>query len=112
MSAPVSGPGQGMDLQTMLAELKTNRRTQAALLIFAAVLGWMYWMFFVSDAPKPRRTAQNATTVSDPRLLQNLKRLPDLAALDKAGELPPKPKILRDLSSSMRPPRHLPRRSR
>jgi hypothetical protein len=88
----------GSDLQTMLQELKTNRRTQAALLAFALVIGWMGWTILAPDQPKAKRAAASASTsASDPRLLQNLKRLPDLAALDKAGELPPKPKLVRDL---------------
>ncbi|HJW09155.1 MAG TPA: hypothetical protein VJ483_05930 [Holophagaceae bacterium] len=86
------------ELQGMLQELKGNRRTQAALLVFAAVIAWMGWTIFGSEQPKAKRPATAAAAViSDPRLLQNLKRLPDLAALDKAGELPPKPKLVRDL---------------
>ncbi len=89
--------GEALDLKQLLQELKTNRRTQAALGAFALVLGWMVWTLASDDAPKPR-AAQTAVSGSmDPRQVQALRKLPDLAALDKAGELPPAPKLVRDL---------------
>lgn len=98
MSSASANPASGgTDLQNMLQELKGNRRTQVALLVFAFVIAWMGWTLFGSDQPKAKRPAAAAAAASDPHLLQNLKRLPDLAALDKAGELPPKPKLVRDL---------------
>jgi hypothetical protein len=90
--------GGSVDTKALLQELKTNRRTQAAVAGFVLVLGWMVWMLGGSDAP--RRGASESTAVSgslDPRQVQALKKLPDLAALDKAGELPPAPKLVRDL---------------
>ena len=87
-----------MDVKALLQELKSNRRTQAALGAFALVLGWMIWTFTSDDAPKRKPAAAASTGGSlDPRQVQSLKRLPDLAALDKAGELPPAPKLVRDL---------------
>ena len=90
--------GEPMDLKALLRELKSNRRTQAALAGFVLVLGWMVWTLGGDDAPK-RKQAPVATAGGslDPRQVQSLKRLPDLAALDKAGELPPIPKLVRDL---------------
>jgi len=91
--------GGSVDLKTFLQELKSNRRTQAALGAFVLVLGWMVWTLGGDDAPK-RKTVAAAAAPSgslDPRQVQSLKRLPDLAALDKAGELPPVPKLVRDL---------------
>ena len=92
--------GEPMDLKALIQELKTNRRTQAALGAFVLVAGWMIWTLTSDDAPKRRPTsASNAPAGGslDPRQVQSLKRLPDLAALDKAGELPPIPKLVRDL---------------
>ena len=89
-----------VDVKALLQELKSNRRTQAALGAFALVLGWMIWTLGGDGAPK-RRPSQPAAAAPagslDPRQVQSLKRLPDLAALDKAGELPPIPKLVRDL---------------
>lgn len=89
--------GGSMDAKALLQELKSNRRTQVALGVFVLVLGWMVWMLSGDDAPKRPAAAAAATGGIDPRQVQSLKRLPDLAALDKAGELPPAPKLVRDL---------------
>ena len=90
--------GEPMDLKALMQELKTNRRTQVALGAFVLVAAWMIWTLAGDDAPK-RKAAPAASTGGslDPRQVQSLKRLPDLAALDKAGELPPAPKLVRDL---------------
>ena len=89
--------GGSVDTRALIQELKTNRRTQAAVAGFVLVLGWMVWTLGGGDAPK-RQAADTAASGSlDPRQVQALKKLPDLAALDKAGELPPAPKLVRDL---------------
>lgn len=96
--------GEPMDLKALLQELKTNRRTQAALGAFLLVVGWMAWTLASDDAPKRKAApAASAGGSLDPRQVQSLKRLPDLAALDKAGELPPIPKLVRDLFVFDRP---------
>lgn len=90
--------GGSVDAKALLQELKTNRRTQAAVAGFVLVLGWMVWTLGGSDAPKRRAADTPAGESSlDPRQVQSLKKLPDLAALDQAGELPPAPKLVRDL---------------
>jgi hypothetical protein len=97
---------QSFDAQAFLKELKTNRRTQVALLGFAAVLAWMIWsLAFDTPERKPRRTASGGAAI-DPKALGNLERLPHLSALNKAGELPPIPKLLRDpfLFEAPKPP--------
>ncbi len=86
-----------LDLKALLQELKSNRRTQAALGAFALVLGWMVWTLTSDDAPKGRPAQASVSGSMDPRQVQSLRKLPDLAALDKAGELPPAPKLVRDL---------------
>ena len=94
----MSAPSGGIDFKAMGQELRTNRRTQAALVGFALILGYMAYSLFGSDAPKGRRpNTATASASLDARQLQGLRRLPDLAALDKAGELPPAAKIQRDL---------------
>lgn len=90
--------GESMNLKELLQELKTNRRTQLALGAFVLVLGWMLWTLGGDDTPKHRTVAASTSEGSlDPRQVQSLKKFPDLAALDKAGELPPIPKLVRDL---------------
>jgi hypothetical protein len=85
------------DAQAFLKELKTNRRTQVALLAFAAVLVWMVWsLAFDTAERRPRRAAASGGAAIDPKALSNLERLPHLSALNQAGELPPVPKLLRD----------------
>jgi type IV secretory pathway VirB10-like protein len=101
----MSPSSRGFDLQAMLQELRTNRKTQAALVAFALILGYALYTFFAPDAPKNRRATTAGTSANlDPRQLQGLRRLPDLAALDKAGELPPNPKVQRDLFMFEAPP--------
>lgn len=86
-----------LDLKALLQELKSNRRTQVALGAFALVLGWMVWTLTSDDTPKARPAQASVGGSMDPRQVQSLRKLPDLAALDKAGELPPAPKLVRDL---------------
>jgi hypothetical protein len=89
----------------MTQELRSNRRTQAALVGFALILAYALYTIFAPDAPKGRRIADAKTGASlDARQLQGLRRLPDLAALDKAGELPPPGKVQRDLFMFEAPP--------
>lgn len=89
--------GGSVDTKALIQELKTNRRTQAAVVGFVLVLGWMVWMLGGGDTPKRPSVDAAASGSLDPRQVQALKKLPDLAALDKAGELPPAPKLVRDL---------------
>lgn len=89
--------GGSVDTKALIQELKTNRRTQVAVVGFVLVLGWMVWMLGGGDAPKRQAVDTAASGSLDPRQVQSLKKLPDLAALDKAGELPPAPKLVRDL---------------
>jgi hypothetical protein len=93
------------DFQSMLQELRSNPKTQIALGAFAFVLLYALYTFLSSDAPKGRRPANAGAAANlDPRQLQGLRRLPDLAALDKAGELPPGAKVQRDLFMFEAPP--------
>ena len=93
------------DFKALTQELRTNRKTQAALAAFVLILAYAAYTFLAPDAPKGRRPVDARTGSSlDSRQLQSLRRLPDLAALDQAGELPPKTKVQRDLFMFEAPP--------
>ena len=95
---PASAATGAFDLKAMLQELKGNRRTQLALGAFAVVLIYAAYTLFAPTAPRARRGATvGAATGLDSRQLQGLRRLPDLAALNRAGEVPSNPKVRRDL---------------
>lgn len=85
------------DPKAWVQELKTNRQTQGALLAFVVVLTWLLW----PEPPKKPRlnaTAPGRKSVGlDPKQLADLKKLPDLAKLDRARQLPDEEKINRDL---------------
>ncbi|HEX9009726.1 MAG TPA: hypothetical protein VF804_05110 [Holophagaceae bacterium] len=89
------------DAKVMLQELRGNRKTQAALVAFILVMAYILW----PEAPRARRTGPDRAAGSmDPRQLQGLRKLPDLASLDKAGELPRDAKVQRDLFLFEAPP--------
>ena len=101
----MSSPSTTFDFQAMRQELRSNPKTQIALAAFALVLLYALYTFLAPDAPKGRKTPATRTGSNlDPRQLQGLRRLPDLAALGKAGELPPAAKIQRDLFMFEAPP--------
>jgi len=92
---------QPLDIKAMLQELRSNRKTQAALAAFVLVMAYLLW----PDSPKGRKAAvDHASGSMDPRELQGLRKLPDLASLDKAGELPRDAKVQRDLFLFEAPP--------
>jgi hypothetical protein len=101
----MSAPSTGFDFQGMRQELRSNPKTQIALAAFALILLYALYSFLSPDTPKARRAAADKGGSSlDPRQLQGLRRLPDLAALGKAGELPPGAKVRRDLFMFEAPP--------
>ncbi len=101
----MSAASTGYDFQGMRQELRTNPKTQIALAAFALILIYALYTFLSPDVPKGRRAAMDKGGSSlDPRQLLSLRRLPDLAALGKAGELPPGAKIQRDLFMFEAPP--------
>ncbi len=101
----MSALSTNFDFQGMRQELRSNPKTQIALAAFALVLLYALYTFLAPDAPKGRRAATARTGSNlDPRQLLGLRRLPDLAALGKAGELPPAAKVQRDLFMFEAPP--------
>jgi hypothetical protein len=94
----LSASSTNLDFQAMRQELRSNPKTQVALAAFALVLLYALYTFFGPDTSrKGRKTAASRASNLDPRQLLGLRRLPDLAALGKAGELPPVAKVQRDL---------------
>jgi len=98
-----STAGSGTPLNEFIQELRTNRKTQGMAVAFLAVLGWMIWMFWPEQKKSTHRpSAAAASTLlptfdsSDPQLAA-LRKLPDLAKLDRAGELPKEAEMARDL---------------
>jgi hypothetical protein len=101
----MSASPASFDFRAMRQELRSNPKTQIALAAFALILLYALYTFLSPDAPKGRRAvADKGGSSLDPRQLQGLRRLPDLAALGKAGELPPGAKVQRDLFMFEAPP--------
>lgn len=103
MNAPPSGK-PSVDTRAWLQELKTNRKTQAALIGFALVLGYLLWPEPPRRAARPTGTNLPATAAVGNRQLDSLKKLEDLTRLDRAGELPPEGRVYRDLFLFDMPP--------
>jgi len=96
MSAPSR---TSIDYKAFLQELKTNRKTQAALVMMILVLGYTIYSL-VSDKPKARPKTGGrvfATSSTGDRSFQTLSKLPNLAQLNQAGELPDEQRMYRDL---------------
>jgi hypothetical protein len=97
-------PSKGTDAKALFQELKTNRRTQGMLVLFVIILTWLLW----PDAPKkkagPGRVGSMQAAGLDDRQISALQKLPDLAKLDMAGELPNQSKMHRDLFLFEGPP--------
>ena len=84
---------KGTDPKAMLQDLKGNRRLQVALGLLVVMI-WYLW----PSAPTPRAVAgRRANTPLGDRQSRELQKLPDLAKLDRAGELPSESRMFRDL---------------
>jgi len=96
----MSASGRGaLDPKALLQELKNNKKTQAALGMMVLVLAYSLYSLF-SDSPKPRpKTAAHvfSTSGAGDKQFQALSKLPNLAQLNQAGELPGENKAYRDL---------------
>jgi hypothetical protein len=96
----MSAPGQSsLDPKALLQELKTNRKTQIALGIMVLILAYSAYTLF-SDSPKPTRKGSPrvlATSGTNERQIQALQKLPNLAQLGLAGELPGEDRMYRDI---------------
>ena len=92
--------GASSPAMAWLEELKQNRKTQAGLGAFALAIAFMGYMLW-PDTPKarPRKVFSSPGLASQEstRTLQSLEKLPDLARLGQAGELPGEDRMYRDL---------------
>ena len=83
-------------------ELRTNPKTQVTAGVFVAVLAGMVWMLWPESHKAPARGSSGPVLSAllpegrDPQL-DALRKLPDLARLDRAGELPKDPAMARDM---------------
>jgi hypothetical protein len=88
-------------LKEFVQELRTNRKTQGMAVAFLAMVLWMVWMFWPEQKKVQHRAAiaplLSAGSESNDPQLNALRKLPDLARLDRAGELPKEPEMARDL---------------
>jgi len=94
-----------------LQELKSNRKTQMALGIFLLVMGYLGYELFASNTKKTTSNKKRANTtrniVGQPledAQAAALQKLPNLAGLQKAGELPSENRMFRDLFGFDLPP--------
>lgn len=90
---------KGADPGSMLRDLKTNRRLQAALVALALMI-WYLWPSSAAPVKTPRR----APAPLGDRQTRELRKLPDLDRLAKAGELPTEDRMLRDIFLFEGPP--------
>ena len=93
-----------------LQELKSNRKTQVALTMFVLVAGYLGYQLLAPKISRPNNNMPNTTTrniVGQPleaAQVTALQRLPNLAGLYKAGELPSENRMYRDLFDFDTPP--------
>ena len=92
---------KNLDPRAWLQEIKSSRKLQAAL----AGLPIMLWLLWPSSPKGPARLGPRvAPAALGERQTQELKQLPELAILDKAGELPLDAHLYRDLFLFEGPP--------
>ena len=86
---------KGAEPKSWIQEIKSNRRLQVGL-GSVPVLLWLLWPSSPSPARRPPSTAR-ASQALDDRQARELQKLPNLAKLDRAGELPKEDRMYRDL---------------
>lgn len=97
MKGPAASPS--FDPKAWLQEIKTNRRTQMALLALP-LCGGLIYVLLSDDKPKNKRPAARTTTTTgalSEQQLGQLQRLPDLVNLTRAAEMPNEDRTYRDL---------------
>jgi len=92
MSAPAL---KGSSVSAMLQDLKSNRRVQVALAVLVLMI-WYLWPTAPPTAARGTEAHRPSAPLGD-RQSRDLQKLPDLAKLDRAGELPSEDRMLRDL---------------
>jgi len=91
---------KNVEPKAWLQELKTSRKLQGALVGLVFLL-WLLWP--TAAKPVVRGQATGAAPLGD-RQSSELRKLPDLSRLDKAGELPHEDRMYRDLFTFDTPP--------
>jgi hypothetical protein len=109
MSAAQGNGGNGGKAKAWLQEFKANRKTQAAFALFVLVLSYLgYELFAPSAGTQKKKSAAPVRSVMgqplDDSQAMALQKLPNLAGLDKAGELPSENRMYRDLFVFDAPP--------
>ena len=103
MSAILKNAGlKNVEPRAWVQELKTSRKLQVSLAALAVMI-WMLWPSSPPAAPG-KGNAHTALVPLGDRQTQELKKLPELANLDKAGELPSDDHMYRDLFLFEGPP--------
>jgi len=92
MSAPAL---KGSSVSAMLQDLKSNRRVQVALAVLVLMI-WYLWPTAPPTAARGTEAHRPSAPLGD-RQSRDLQKLPDLAKLDRAGELPREDRMYRDL---------------
>jgi hypothetical protein len=95
---------KNVEPKAWLQELKTSRRIQVAL-VSLPVLLWLLWPSSpAAPAGRGASGARAANLALDDRQAGELDKLPNLAKLDKTGELPKEDRMYRDLFTFEGPP--------
>ena len=99
----------GNNAKDWLQELKSNRKTQGAMAMFLLVTCYFGYELFAPKTSNQSKRRPVATRSSvgqplEPTQIDALQRLPNLARLDKAGELPNEDRMYRDLFRFDGPP--------
>ena len=93
---------KGAEPRAWVQEIKSNRRLQVALGCIPVLL-WLLWPAS-TGAPRKRASTARASQALDDRQTRELQKLPSLAKLDRAGELPKEDRMYRDLFLFEGPP--------
>jgi type IV secretory pathway VirB10-like protein len=97
MSAPSQNKG-GLDPKAWIQELKSNWKTQVALVCLVLVSAYLLWPEDNSRRVVRSSSPNRSVLVPlDARQLDSLQKLKDLSELDRAGELPTEGRMYRDL---------------
>ncbi|MCL1892843.1 MAG: hypothetical protein FWG02_01230 [Holophagaceae bacterium] len=100
----------GSTSKIWLQELKTNKKTQGAMVMFFLVVSYLGYELFAPNASSPAKKRPNNTQRSyssqplEDAQITAIQRLPNLSRLDKAGELPSEDRMYRDLFRFDAPP--------
>ena len=109
MSSPSTSQGQSrsqnrLEPKAWFQELKSNRKTQIALVALVLVLGYLLWPDAARLKSRPATASRSIVTPLDEHYLESLQKLRDLTQLDQAGELPDEGRMYRDLFLFDMPP--------